>query len=48
MKHFDIYLWGKNLLGKEYTTYSVQGIAGDYVGLPEDPLTFGVTVTGRF
>ena len=48
MKHFDIYLWGKNLLDKEYTTYSVQGIAGDYVGLPEDPLTFGVTVTGRF
>jgi len=52
LKHFEIYLWGKNLLDEEYATTAVPDPAGmgqsDWYIRYGAPLTCGITLAGRF
>lgn len=47
-EHFDIYLWAKNLLDEEYISSAFDMGGGNWLGHGGDPLTCGITLTGRF
>jgi iron complex outermembrane receptor protein len=47
-EYFEIYLWAKNLFDEEYVTRAIDAGAGDWLARAGDPLTFGITLAGRF
>ena len=47
-EYFDVYLWGKNLFDKKYATEAQDMGADTMMATIGDPLTFGITLTGRF
>lgn len=47
-KHFDIYLWGKNLFEEEYEDMAFEYPYLGWFGQSGDPRTIGITLTGRF
>jgi len=46
-EHFDVYLYGRNLLGKEYLTRAIP-YAGTYIARAGEPRILGLTATVRF
>ncbi|MBA4150708.1 MAG: TonB-dependent receptor [Verrucomicrobia bacterium] len=51
-KHFEVYLFGRNLLDKEYTNNALDlrwALQPDLlVRQPGDPMTFGIAIAGKF
>ena len=45
---FDLYLWGKNIFDKEYSTSAFGSEMMGWFARAGDPQTFGITLTGRF
>lgn len=46
-EHIQVYLWGKNLFDENYATRAFD-FYGTWYGRAGDPLTYGVTLQGRF
>lgn len=48
-ERFDVYVYGKNLFDKEYSTRSLENmVSGTWYGRAGVPQTFGVVIQGRF
>ena len=47
-EYFDIYLWGENLFDKKYASDAHDVGTGTVMANIGDPLTLGITLTGRF
>jgi len=46
--HFDLTLWAKNLLDKQYKAVAFEFPGSAPVGQAGDPMTFGLTLNARF